>query len=58
MKKYLLTLFNIALFLAILILIPYITGTWGLLCVSWLPAGFVFAVLEDRIDDMNRNNNQ
>lgn len=56
MNKYILIFLNIALFLVIFIGLPYIAGKWILLCLSWLPAGFVFAVLEETIDEMNRNN--
>lgn len=52
MKRYFLSLLNIAIGFTIFLGIPYLTGSFAWLWISWLPAGFVCAYLEDRVNDM------
>lgn len=57
MKKYYFTLLHTIIAFVIFLGLPYLFGGW-LLWISWLPAGFVFTYLEDKIEEINRNNKQ
>lgn len=52
MKRYFLSLLNIAIGFTIFLGIPYLAGSFAWLWISWLPAGFVSAYLEDRVNDI------
>lgn len=52
MKRYFFAIVNLIIGFSIFVGLPYLAGTWKLLSISWLPAGFAFQYLEDRIDGL------
>lgn len=47
--KFAFAVFNVAVFLAVLLIIPYASGFWGFLLLSWIPASIVFDYLNQFI---------